>query len=260
MKNYGALSLVICLAIVFALSSVVLAQTEGKEAEKEAEPEAAAAKPEAAAAEPEKAKPIEKESNPLVIFETTKGKMTIELYPKEAPVTVENFLTYVKEGFYEGTVFHRVIPRFVIQGGGMTADMERKKTHDPIVNEANNGLKNLRGTLSMARTNDPNSATSQFFINLVDNSALDYSKTSPGYAVFGKVIRGLDIVDAIAAVQTTTKGQYRDVPVQPITVTKAYVKIEEKAEDAEVTEGKAVVEPVKKAADKKAKEAKATDN
>jgi peptidyl-prolyl cis-trans isomerase A (cyclophilin A) len=128
------------------------------------------------------------------------------------------------------------------------------------VNEADNGLKNLRGTLSMARTNDPNSATSQFFINLVDNAALDFSKTSAGYAVFGKVIRGLDVVDAIAKVQTTTKGPYKDVPAQPITVTKAYVKTEEKAEDAKVTGEKAVAEPVKKAADKKATEAKTTDN
>jgi len=196
----------------------------------------------------------------MVVFETSKGKMTIELYPKEAPITVENFLSYVVEGFYNGTVFHRVIPRFVIQGGGMTADMDRKPTHNPIKNEADNGLKNLRGTLSMARTNDPNSATSQFFINLVDNTALDKSQTSAGYAVFGKVIRGLDIVDAIAQVQTTTKGQYKDVPQIPVTINKAYVKTDEggvadkKAGEDEAAETKSSV------TDKKAKEEKATDN
>jgi cyclophilin family peptidyl-prolyl cis-trans isomerase len=245
-KRHYAIGLILCLAAVFALSATAFAETESEAATEEApETEAKA----------EKAEKAEKESNPLVVFETTKGKMTIELYPKEAPISVENFLTYVNEGFYEGTVFHRVIPRFVIQGGGMDADMNRKATHKPIKNEADNGLKNLRGTLSMARTNDPNSATSQFFINLVDNVALDKSATSAGYAVFGKVIRGLDIVDAIAKVETTTKGQYRDVPAKPITVTKAYVKTE-----GEAAEKKAVDKKASSATDKKATEKKASDN
>jgi cyclophilin family peptidyl-prolyl cis-trans isomerase len=156
--------------------------------------------------------------NPKVTMETSKGTMVIELYPKEAPKTVENFLAYVDDGFFAGTIFHRVIPGFVIQGGGFTADMERKETRKPIVNEADNGLKNLRGTLSMARTNNPDSATSQFFINLRDNAALDHNATSAGYAVFGKVIEGLDVIDAIAAVPTTTRGPYRDVPREPVVI------------------------------------------
>ena len=253
MKRHYAIGLILCLAVVFALSGLALAQTEGKEAEEQPAPAEAAEKE-------KKAEEKETVSNPLVVFETTKGKMTIELYPEEAPITVENFLTYVNEGFFNGTVFHRVIPRFVIQGGGMTADMERKKTHAPIKNEADNGLKNLRGTLSMARTTDPNSATSQFFVNLNDNAPLDYSETSAGYAVFGKVIRGMDVVDAIAAVKTTTKGQYRDVPAQPITVTKAYVKTEDKADDKTPDAEKSEVTAGKKAVEKKAKEEKATDN
>ena len=248
MKRHYFTGLILCLAVVFALSGLSLAEGETKEEKEQVSPAAAAAGE-------KKAEKVEKESNPLVVFETTKGKMTIELYPKEAPITVENFLTYVNEGFYVGTVFHRVIPRFVIQGGGMDADMNRKATHKPIKNEADNGLKNLRGTLSMARTNDPNSATSQFFINLVDNVALDKSATSAGYAVFGKVIRGLDIVDAIAKVETTTKGQYRDVPAKPITVTKAYVKTE-----GEAAEKKAVEKEASGTADKKATEKKASDN
>ncbi len=250
MKRHYAIGLILCLAVVFALSSMVLAETESKDAEEETPK----AETESKAAQKVVVK-TEKESNPLVIFETTKGKMTIELYPKEAPITVENFLTYVNEGFYEGTVFHRVIPRFVIQGGGMDADMKRKTTHDPIKNEADNGLKNLRGTLSMARTNDPNSATSQFFISLVDNTALDKSETSAGYAVFGKVIRGLDIVDSIAKVETTTKGQFRDVPAKPIAIIKAYVKTEGEAAEKKAVEGKP-----SSPAGKKAKENKASDN
>jgi len=249
-KRHYAIGLILCLAVVFALSGMVLAQTESEDAKEAPTTDATAQEKKT-----EKADKAEKESNPLVIFETTKGKMTIELYAKEAPISVENFLAYVNEGFYAGTVFHRVIPRFVIQGGGMDADMNRMKTHAPIKNEADNGLKNLRGTLSMARTNDPNSATSQFFINLVDNVALDKSATSAGYAVFGKVIRGLDIMDAIAAVKTTTSGQYKDVPAQPITVTKAYVKTE-----GEAAEKKAVDKKASSPNDKKATEQKASDN
>lgn len=139
-----------------------------------------------------------KAENPVVRMDTSLGPIVIELYPEDAPVTVENFLRYVDEGFYVGTIFHRVIDNFVVQGGGLTYDFNRKKTNEPIINESNNGLDNELGTLSMARTDDPNSATSQFFINLKHNEALDYDKkTKTGYAVFGKVIEGMDTVKKI---------------------------------------------------------------
>ena len=164
-------------------------------------------------------------SDTKVIFETTKGNFTIELNPEKAPVGCENFLNYVKEGFYDGVIFHRVIPGFVVQGGGFTADMNQKKTKAPIINEAKNGLSNTRGTLSYARTSDPNSATSQFFINVVDNSSkLDPEMYDPnGYAVFGEVTDGMDVVDEIVAVPTQHVGPYGDVPIVPIEITKAYV-------------------------------------
>ena len=148
-------------------------------------------------------------------LDTSLGKIVLELEPDKAPKTVDNFLTYVREGFYDGTIFHRVIPGFVIQGGGFTADMVQKKTHDPIVNEADNGLKNLRGTISMARTPDPDSASSQFFISVADNAALDHRGKNPrdwGYAVFGRVVEGMDVVDAIVKVPTGTRGPFSDVP------------------------------------------------
>jgi cyclophilin family peptidyl-prolyl cis-trans isomerase len=139
-------------------------------------------------------------------------------------LVVKNFLRYVEEGFFDGTIFHRVINGFMIQGGGFTADMEQKKTHAPIINEASNGLKNDRGTIAMARTQDPNSATSQFFINHTDNHNLNYAGPGkPGYAVFGKVIEGMDVVDKIAAVKTMRKGRYRDVPVETILIKSAKV-------------------------------------
>ena len=163
-----------------------------------------------------------KGGNPMVVFETNYGKIEIETFPDKAPITVKNFLTYVDEGFYDGTIFHRVIPGFVIQGGGFTADMEQKKTHDPIKNEADNGLKNERGSLSMARTQDVNSATSQFFINLKDNAFLDHGSRDFGYAVFAKVVKGMDVIDKIAQVQTTNKGMYQDVPAEPVVIEKAY--------------------------------------
>ncbi len=164
------------------------------------------------------------ESNPKVAFETTKGTIIIELYADKAPVTVKNFLRYVEEGFYTGTIFHRVIPGFMIQGGGFTKDMQQKQPHEPIINEANNGVKNLRGVLSMARTNDPNSATSQFFISVKDNSNLDYAGArNPGYAAFAKVIEGMDVADKIVSVETTTIGDKQDVPVEPIVITEAKV-------------------------------------
>ena len=168
----------------------------------------------------------EKTKNPVVVLKTNYGDIYIELYPDKAPITVKNFLTYVKEGFYNGLIFHRVIPNFVIQGGGFDKDMNpRKPTHPPIKNESNNGLSNLRGTISMARTSDPDSASSQFFINLRDNTFLDYGKTPQkwGYAVFGKVIKGMDVVDKIAGVKTTIKPPYRDVPVEPVIIIKAEI-------------------------------------
>lgn len=162
--------------------------------------------------------------NPEVLLETTSGDILLELFPDKAPKTVENFLTYVDEGFYDNTIFHRVIPDFMIQGGGMDAKMKEKKTHGPIPNEADNGVKNERGTLAMARTNDPHSASAQFFINLKDNDFLDYKKKTLdgwGYAVFGKVIDGMDVVDKIAKVKTRSSGIHDDVPVDMVMITKA---------------------------------------
>lgn len=157
----------------------------------------------------------------MIKFETTMGTITIELDEENAPVSAANFKQYAEEGHFDDTIFHRVIPSFVIQGGGFTADMEQKTTRDPIKNEADNGILNLRGTLSMARTSDINSATCQFFINLKDNAALDHTPQSFGYAVFGKVVEGMDVVDQIAAVDTGNNGSHKDVPVEPIVVTKA---------------------------------------
>jgi peptidyl-prolyl cis-trans isomerase A (cyclophilin A) len=156
-----------------------------------------------------------------VRFETSLGDFTVELYEDEAPATVENFLRYVDDGHFDGTVFHRVIPGFVVQGGGMTAEMRQKPTRAPIRNEADNGLKNRRGTLSMARTNDPNSATSQFFVNLVDNIALDPGRGGAGYAVFGCISDGMAVVDQMAKARTGNKGMHQDVPLEPILVKKA---------------------------------------
>ena len=156
-----------------------------------------------------------------VLMKTSKGDITLELDAGKAPRTVENFLAYVDDGFYEGTIFHRVIKDFMIQGGGFTADMTRKETREPIPNEADNGLKNLRGTIAMARTQDPDSATAQFFINHKDNAFLDHRSKDVrgwGYAVFGQVTDGLEVVDAIAGVPTTTKNRMGDVPVEPVTI------------------------------------------
>ncbi len=159
----------------------------------------------------------------MVKLETTKGDIVIEINEKAAPVTAANFLQYVQDGFYDGTIFHRVIPNFMIQGGGFTPDMKQKAVRPPIVNEAKNGLKNKRGTLAMARTNDPGSATAQFFINHVDNAYLDYSAGNPGYAVFGQVVDGMDIVDAIAKVKTGIKGMFQDVPEEAVVIKSAKV-------------------------------------
>ncbi|MFC1749113.1 peptidylprolyl isomerase [Pseudomonadota bacterium] len=157
----------------------------------------------------------------MVVFSTNYGDIKIEMLPEEAPITVENFLKYVDDGFYDGTIFHRVIPGFVIQGGGFTEDMEQKETQTPIKNEADNGVKNLRCFLSMARTPVVDSATSQFFINLVDNAFLDHGDRDFGYAVFAKIVDGMDIVDKIAAVQTADQGMHQNVPVEPVVVTSA---------------------------------------
>ena len=157
----------------------------------------------------------------MVRFETSLGAFTIELFDADAPITVENFLKYVDDGHFDGTVFHRVIPGFVIQGGGMDADLHQKPTRAPIANEAKNGRRNLRGALSMARTNDINSATSQFFVNLVDNDFLDHRPGSYGYAVFGQVVEGMDVVDRIAAVKTGSRRGHDDVPLEPVVVTRA---------------------------------------
>jgi cyclophilin family peptidyl-prolyl cis-trans isomerase len=157
----------------------------------------------------------------MIEFKTSKGNFTIELFTNEAPVSSENFLKYVDDGHFDGTIFHRVIPGFMIQGGGFTEDMDQKKTSPPIKNEATNGLKNKRGTLSMARTNDINSATCQFFINLVDNDFLDNKPGSYGYAVFAKVTSGMDVIDEIAKVKTGRRSGHADVPVEAIVVTSA---------------------------------------
>ncbi len=162
----------------------------------------------------------------MIIMHTNVGNITLELDAEKAPKTVENFLSYAKEGFYEGTIFHRVIDNFMIQGGGMLEDMSQKETKDPIENEANNGLKNQVGTIAMARTMEPHSATAQFFINVKDNDFLNFTaETSQGwgYAVFGKVTDGMDVVNNIKAVDTTMKAGHQDVPVESIIIEKVEV-------------------------------------
>ena len=156
-----------------------------------------------------------------ILMTTTLGPMTLELDPDNAPNTVENFLSYVSNGFYDGTIFHRVINDFMVQGGGFTADMEQKATQAPIDNEANNGLKNARGTIAMARTQDPHSATAQFFINVQDNDFLNHTGENMqgwGYAVFGKITDGEDVLDKIRCVQTGSQAGHQDVPVEPIII------------------------------------------
>ncbi len=159
----------------------------------------------------------------LVKMQTSKGEIVIEMNEEKAPVTIENFVDYVKDSHYDGLVFHRVIKGFMVQGGNFTPDMNRSETNKPIVNEADNGLSNLRGTIAMARTNDPNSATDQFFISDNDNLFLDYAPGNPGYAVFGKVIEGMDTVDAIADVKTDAQ----DVPKEAVVIESAVIVSEE---------------------------------
>ena len=164
---------------------------------------------------------------PRVKIDTNLGSFVVELYPEKAPKTVANFLQYVRDGFYDGTIFHRVIDGFMIQGGGFTPDFERKETRAPIINEADNGLKNTRGTIAMARTMDPHSATAQFFINVKDNPFLDFTAKTPrgwGYAVFGKVVEGMDVVDRIRKVRTGPGGMFpKDVPQEPVIIEKMTV-------------------------------------
>lgn len=166
--------------------------------------------------------------NPVVVVATSAGDITLELFKDRAPVSVENFLQYAAEGFYAGTIFHRVIPNFMIQGGGFEPGMKEKSTRPPILNEATNGLRNVRGTVGMARTRALRSATSQFYINVADNgSKLDHRGYGPGefgYAVFGRVLSGMDVVDRIAAMQTRTVGPHADVPVEDVVITGVTVK------------------------------------
>jgi len=167
---------------------------------------------------------MSEEQNPRVIMETSKGNITIELFKEKAPISVRNFLSYVKDGYYDGLIFHRVISSFMVQGGGLDADMNPKKTKFAIKNEANNGLSNKRGTLAMARTAMVDSATSQFFINVVDNNFLDHKGKTPdqfGYAVFAQVVDGMDVVDAIKEVKTGNKAGHSDVPLEPVTIISA---------------------------------------
>ena len=158
--------------------------------------------------------------NPRVVMETSAGKVTIELFADKAPISVKNFLQYVDDKHYDGTIFHRVIADFMIQGGGFEPGLKQKKTRDPIKNEAGNGLKNERGTLAMARTGDPDSATAQFFINTVDNKSLDRANAGDGvgYAVFGKVVEGLDVVDSIRRVNTGVQSGFKDVPTKDVVI------------------------------------------
>jgi len=215
-------ALLILALMLPALAFAQAGTTPAKPAAK-APAKAAAAKPktpEAPAAEAAGATTASK-----VLIKTSLGDMTVELYPDKAPKSVENFLTYANAGFYDGTVFHRVIDNFMIQGGGFTRDLRQKPTRPAITNEAKNGLSNLRGTLAMARTGDPNSATAQFFINVVDNPRLDFTSEQNGatwgYAVFGKVTSGLDIVDKIKAVPTGAQGPFKsDVPTTPVVIEK----------------------------------------
>ena len=167
------------------------------------------------------------EKNPVVLMKTGLGEIVIELYPDKAPITVENFLGYVRDGFYDNTIFHRVIPGFMVQGGGFVSGMSQKETKAEIKNEAANGLKNNRGTIAMARTAVVDSATAQFFINVVDNDFLNFVNDTPrgfGYCVFGKVIEGMDVVDKIVSVPTTTFGYFSDVPQEDIVIISATIQ------------------------------------
>ncbi len=192
----GVLSTIFIVSIIFIVTVLLRAKPEPIEIEKERE-------------------------NPVVVIKTNKGDITAELFEKESPITVANFLRYVDDGFYADTIFHRVISGFMIQGGGFDQEMQQKSTHPPIKNEAENRLKNERGTLAMARTQVVDSATSQFFINLTDNAFLNHTAPNPrgfGYCVFGRVVDGMDVVDAIAQVSTGRHGPHQDVPQEPVVI------------------------------------------
>jgi len=209
-RRVGCISIVLMVSVI--LSFVGVPAVTGQEPKDSA--------PQASPASGEKAKSQENE-RPRVIIKTSVGDIVLELDRKRAPVTVENFLQYANEGFYKGTIFHRVIPNFMIQGGGMEPGMKKKPTRSPIPNEATNGLKNKTGTIAMARTSVVDSATAQFFINCKDNSFLDHRDTSSkgyGYAVFGQVVEGMEVVRRIEKTPTGTKGMYRDVPVEDILI------------------------------------------
>jgi cyclophilin family peptidyl-prolyl cis-trans isomerase len=169
------------------------------------------------------AQPTAAGGGPVVVLETSLGAITIELKQDKAPITVDNFVKYVNAKHYDGTIFHRVIPDFMVQGGGMDKDMTEKPSRPPIRNEAKNGLRNLRGTISMARTNAPDSAKAQFFINVKNNASLDYGIGGAGYAVFGEVTSGMDVVDRIVAVRTGNKGPYQNVPIEPVMIKTARI-------------------------------------
>ncbi len=204
------------LSLALFLPALALAQANAPAAKNAAPPAAKAATKEA---------PAKPDAAPRVLLKTNLGDITIELYPDKAPKSVENFLGYVQSGFYDDTIFHRVIANFMIQGGGFTSDLRQKHTRPAIPIESKNGLSNLRGTVAMARTMDPNSATAQFFINTVDNQRLDYaSDANPGYAVFGKVVSGMDVVDKIRTLPTGPQGPFQsDVPTNPAVIEKASV-------------------------------------
>jgi cyclophilin family peptidyl-prolyl cis-trans isomerase len=245
--------LVLCAAAAMAFAFSVFAQ-EGEHGDAETKDAAAS----------DEAKKMEKPAketvseNPMVVLHTNHGAITVELFQKEAPISVENFLTYVTDGFYDDTIFHRVVKGFVLQAGGIAeidGKLKQKQQRDPIKNEATNGLSNNRGTLSMARTSAINSGTSHFFINLVDNTRLDHrgiELANYGYAVFGRVADGMDVVDKIADVNVTDKGQFKNVPAKPVVIKKAQIVVAEK--EAEKVEKK--VEEKTDAAKEMKKEAK----
>lgn len=213
MRNILLLALFMCVGLVISCNQT----SEQKSTE---------ATTENTEAQTEETKETENEKqgeNPMVLISTNHGDIKLELNKEKAPITVENFLAYVKEGFYDGTIFHRVIPGFMVQGGGFEDGMNQKSTKDPIKNEADNGVTNDRGTVAMARTSVVDSATSQFFINLADNDFLNNGARDFGYAVFGKVVEGMDVVDKIAGVKTGTSGPFRDVPEETVTITSAKI-------------------------------------
>ncbi len=219
----AGLFVVLLIAAIFFGPQTQQQETPEPEPEEELEPEESpepAPEPEEEPA-PEEGEPEMKE---IAVIETSKGTIEIALDRKNSPITVENFVTYANEGFYDGTIFHRVIPGFMVQGGGMTPDGAEKEVHAPIKLESKNGLKNTRGTIAMARTMVPDSATSQFFISTADNPFLDYAPGNDGYAVFGKVVSGMDVVESLESVETATNGMHGDWPVEDVVITRIYLK------------------------------------